>query len=156
MFLRLRPLLAVTASLTLCLLAYANPAAAQNLHDGQHGAREGGAAHHVMAWQGNASHSPAARPNGLRPSLRGTIVTRRDAVSGYGLHASAPLALPPNMREGSGGLAAAPLNGGALNAEPVRSGSLRADIARYNAERAGHGMDVPRPPSTYSSNLYTN
>jgi len=70
--------------------------------------------------------------------------------------------LTPTLQEGPHRLTASQLNGSALNPEPVRAGSLRADITRYNAERTGHTvstqgrMEVPHPPSSYSSNLYTN
>jgi hypothetical protein len=156
MSMRLRPLLAVTASLTLCLLLLAHPAAAQNSHRG-HG---GGEPHAMTRERADRSQSTAMAqvPRGLRAP----VTTRRDAVSDYGLHASGPLALTPPTGDGARGLAAAQMNGSALNPEPVRAGSLRADIARYNAERAMHGvstqgrMEVPHPPTAYAPNLYTN
>ena len=148
MFSRIRPLIAVAASLTLCLLALANPVAAQDVHHG----RDGSEPHNAARLRGNSARPAAEGPHGLRAPM----AMRRDAVSGYGLHASGPLALTPSAHEGSR------LSGSALNTAPVRAGSLRADIARYNAERSGRGvstqggMDVPHPPSSYSSNLYTN
>jgi len=154
MYTRLRPLLAVTASLTLCLLVLATPAAAQNMHRGH----EGGEPHNVARLRGGRPQAMMQAPRGLRAP----VATQRDAVSSYGLHASGPLALTPPMRDGARSLAAAQMSGSALNSEPVRAGSLRADIARYNAERSTHGvstqgrMEVPHPPTSYSSNLYTN
>jgi len=155
---RIRPLLAVAASLTLCMLAFANPVAAQNIHPGHFG----GSAHTVTRLGGNSPRQMAGNVHGLRAPSRGPIAPQRAAESGYGLHASGPIALTPTLQEGPHRLTASQLNGSALSPEPVRAGSLRADITRYNAERTGHAvstqgrMEVPRPPSSYSSNLYTN
>jgi len=162
---RIRPLLAVAASLTLCLLALTNPVAAQNIHPGHMGGgahAPSGAAHAVTRLRGDSPRRMVGSANGLRVPSRGPSATQRAAASGYGLHASGPLALTPTLQEGPHRLTASQLNGSALNPEPVRAGSLRADITRYNAERTGHTvstqgrMEVPHPPSSYSSNLYTN
>lgn len=159
---RIRSLLAVTASLTLCLLAFANPVAAQGVHR----AHQGGEPQHAERWHGERVR-PAANdgPRGMRglwAPQRASMAARRDAEPGYGLHASGPIALTPSSHDSRRTLTASQLNGSALNTEPMRAGSLRADIARYNAERSGHGgpaqggMAEPHPPSWYSSNLYTN
>jgi hypothetical protein len=155
MFSCIRPLIAVIASLTLCLLAFANPVAAQDTHR-SHG---GGEYHDNAGSRGNSQRAPTGGAHGLHAPMRAPVAMQRDPASGYGLYVSGPFALAPAGREGLRGFAAS-ANG--LNTEPVRAGSLRADIERYNAERSGPGvstqgrMDVPHPPPSYMSTLYTN
>ena len=118
--------------------------------------------HNTAHAEGNTPRPSTGGPSGLHMPLRSAMTMHGDAVSGYGLHASGSAGFPSVARERTGNLAGVAPNGGSSVSDPLRGGSLRADIARYNAERAGHAvspqsrMEVPRPPFTYSSNLYTN
>jgi len=113
-------------------------------------------AQHAWAQTGALSNLPptaqsrdahlAATGGGLRASLHAMPSGRHGSTAGYGLRAS-------------GSASAEPLGSSALMAESMRTGSLRADIARYNAERAGHGLSAQGSadggrPSPYSSNVY--